>query len=185
MLNDLMIERSNSFSDAKHANKTTLMGMHSVCQLLGTALLLLEIQANAQEDVDGYVNYGRGSCQDQRGKQYSYLQRIMSFPNAETCGRQECERFGNSGAYRGFEFSVTKRCTCLFDIDEIPPVPNDANSPKYVSKMDNGNGAVTGVSGTPGAHCYQFARNSGVMAESAGGFYYATLLASAAFYMMF
>eukprot|EP00581_Thalassiosira_minuscula_P027299 CAMPEP_0184416460 /NCGR_PEP_ID=MMETSP0738-20130409/9504_1 /TAXON_ID=385413 /ORGANISM="Thalassiosira miniscula, Strain CCMP1093" /LENGTH=136 /DNA_ID=CAMNT_0026775909 /DNA_START=265 /DNA_END=676 /DNA_ORIENTATION=+ len=108
----------------------------------------------------------------------------MTFPNAETCGRQECERFGNLEAYRGFEFSVTKRCTCLFDIDEIPAVPNDENDPKYVSKMDNGNGGVTGVSGTPGAWCYQFGRNSGVMNGSMGGFFTATLLSLTTLYMV-
>ena len=127
-----------------------------MCRLIGTTLLLLAIQVNAQDDVDGYSNFGRGSCQDQRGKMYSYLQRIMTFPNAETCGKQECERFGNLGAYRGFEFSVAKRCTCLFDVDEIPVVPNEADNPKYVSKVDSGSGSVTAVSGTPGAFCYQF-----------------------------
>ena len=132
------------------------MNKLSVCWALGAALLLLATLANAQEEVPGYDHYGRGSCQDQRGKMYSYLQRIMTFPNAETCGKQECERFGNSPSYRGFEFSVTKRCTCLFDADEVPAVPNDEQDPKYVSTMDNGNGAVAGVSGTSGAYCYQF-----------------------------
>mmetsp|Transcript_9467 Transcript_9467/g.16466 ORF Transcript_9467/g.16466 Transcript_9467/m.16466 type:complete len:163 (+) Transcript_9467:152-640(+) len=161
------------------------MPMRNMCRVLGTTLLLLAIQANAQDDVDGYSNFGRGSCQDQRGKMYSYLQRIMTFPNAETCGKQECERFGNLGAYRGFEFSVAKRCTCLFDVDEIPAVPNEADNPKYVSKVDSGSGAVTAVSGTPGAFCYQFNRNSGgFMTGSMGGFYTATLLASATIYMM-
>ena len=131
-------------------------GIRSMCLLSGTAILLLAIQAHAQESVDGYSNYGRGSCQDQRGKQYSYLQPPLTFPNAETCGRQECERLGNRQSYRGFEFSVSKRCTCLFDIDEVPDVPNGETDPEYKSKMDNGNGAVTGVSGSRGAYCYQF-----------------------------
>lgn len=127
-----------------------------LCRLVGAFLLLMNQVARAQEDVEGYTNFGRGSCQDVRGNQYSYLQRVMTFPNAETCGRQECERFGNMESYRGFEFSVTKRCTCLFDIDEIPVVPNDADAPQYVSKADSGMGAVTGTSGTPGGNCYQF-----------------------------
>ena len=60
----------------------------------------------------------------------------MTFPNAETFGKQECEQIKNMNmaTYRGFDYRVTKRCTCLFDIDEIPVVPNDANDPKYVSK---------------------------------------------------
>jgi len=128
----------------------------SPCRLLGAALLLIAMQANAQDDVEGYTNLGRGSCQDSRGKMYSYLQRTIEFPNAETCGKQECERFGNLQSYRGFEFSVAQRCTCLFDVDEMPAVPDDTENPKYVSKTDNGNGAVAGISGTPGAWCYQF-----------------------------
>ena len=118
--------------------------------------MLLAIQINAQEDVDGYTHFGRGSCQDSRGKMYSYLQRIMTFPNAETCGRQECERFGNLESYRGFEFSVAKRCTCLFDADEMPAVPEDSEDPTYVSKTDSAMGSVVAVSGTPGTNCYQF-----------------------------
>mmetsp|Transcript_6268 Transcript_6268/g.13554 ORF Transcript_6268/g.13554 Transcript_6268/m.13554 type:complete len:179 (-) Transcript_6268:87-623(-) len=176
----------------KHKRTTMSLGKHAVSYWLGVSLVLIAIQATAgQDSVDGYTNFGRGSCQDQRGKQYSYLQRVdsngdgVSFPSAETCGRQECERFGNLEAYRGFEYSVAKRCTCLFDIDEIPAVPNDANNPMYVSKMDNGNGAVTGTSGTPGAYCYQFGRNSGVMTGSMGGLFSATLLASATIFMLF
>ena len=76
--------------------------------ILGSALLLLAIQANAQDDVDGYTVVGKGSCQDQRGMQYSYLQRTIEFPNAETCGKQECERFANTESYRGFEFGVAQ-----------------------------------------------------------------------------
>ena len=129
--------------------------MTTMCRFLG-AIMLLAVQIVAQENVDGYNNLGRGSCQDVRGKQFSYLQRVMTFPNAETCGRQECERFGNMEGYRGFEFSVTKRCTCLFDIDEIPVVPNQEDAPQYVSKGDAGNGAVAATSRTPGANCYQF-----------------------------
>mmetsp|Transcript_25854 Transcript_25854/g.55631 ORF Transcript_25854/g.55631 Transcript_25854/m.55631 type:complete len:164 (+) Transcript_25854:225-716(+) len=154
-----------------------------MCQILVTALLLLAIPANAKDDVEGYTNLGKGSCQDQRGKMYSYLQRSVKFPNAETCGRQECERFANSGAYRGFEFSVAQRCTCLFDVEGIPAVPNDADTPTYVSKTDIGNGGVGGVSGTPGTYCYRFGRNSAVNNIRMGGFT-ATLLASATIYMM-
>lgn len=146
--------------------------------------MLLAIQANAAEEVEGYTHLGKGSCQDGRGKMYSYLQRSVKFPNAETCGRQECERFGNMEAYRGFEFSVAQRCTCLFDSDEIPVVPSDAEDPKYVSKTDSGIGAVGVVSGTPGTNCYRFGRNSAVNTQSMGGFYTATLFASATIYMM-
>ena len=130
-----------------------------ICQVLCVALILA-IQANAQEDVDGYTNLGRGSCQDVRGKGYSYLQRMVKFPNAETCGKQECERFGNMEQYRGYEYSVAQRCTCLFDIDEIPAVPNDPNDPTYIEKKDSGNGPVGGISGTPGAWCYKFGVSS-------------------------
>mmetsp|Transcript_4962 Transcript_4962/g.12460 ORF Transcript_4962/g.12460 Transcript_4962/m.12460 type:complete len:167 (+) Transcript_4962:156-656(+) len=165
------------------------MGMNRTFtfQVLGTGLLLLAIQANASvggDHVDGYANLGRGSCQDQRGKGYSYLQRKVKFPNAETCGRQECERFGNMKQYRGFEYSVAQRCTCLFDLDEIPAVPNDPNDPTYVEKEDVGNGAVAGVSGTPGAWCYQFGKNSGFVTANTGYFYRSTLLAAAVIYML-
>ena len=34
---------------------------------IGISLLLLAIQANAQDNVEGYSHVGRGSCQDQRG----------------------------------------------------------------------------------------------------------------------
>ncbi len=134
------------------------LNMNQMGRVLGTLLLLLAIQVNAKggDNVAGYTNLGRGSCQDDRGKMYSYLQRTVEFPNAETCGKQECERFGNLQSYRGFEYSVAQRCTCLFDMDEVPAVPNDSEDPKYVSKMDNGNGGVAGISGTPGAWCYRF-----------------------------
>lgn len=134
-------------------------------RVLGTALLLLAIQANAQEDVDGYSHLGRGSCQDGRGKMYSFLQRTIDFPNPETCGRQECERFGNMETYRGFEFSITKKCTCLFDVDEIPDIPTEDDAPKYNDGMESGNGPVAGVSGTPGAYCYRFGVSTFVVAR--------------------
>lgn len=153
--------------------------------ILATSLLLLVIQANAEaEAVQGYFHLGRGSCQDGRGKMYSYLQRSVKFPNAETCGRQECERFGNSEIYRGFEYSVAQRCTCLFDYDQIPVVPSAEGDPVYVSKADVGIGAVGAVSGTPGTDCYRFGRNSAMNTRSMGGFYAASLFASATIYTM-
>lgn len=127
---------------------------------LGIALLLLATCVRGQETVDGYTYFGRGSCQDSRGKMYSYLQRTVQFPSAEACGRGECERFGNSNSYRGFEYSVAKRCTCVFDADELPPVPNDPGAPEYVSKMDAGNDVISQVSGVPGTGCYQYGRNA-------------------------
>lgn len=129
---------------------------------LGIALLLLATCVRGQETVDGYTYFGRGSCQDSRGKMYSYLQRTVQFPSAEACGRGECERFGNSNSYRGFEYSVAKRCTCVFDADELPPVPNDPGAPEYVSKMDAGNDPITQVSGVPGTSCYQYGRNAAI-----------------------
>ena len=131
-------------------------------------ILLLGIIVNGQEDVEGYGNRGRGSCQDQRGLQFSYLQRTVEFPNAETCGKQECERFANSESYRGFEYSVANRCTCLFDIDDVPVVPNDAEDgkQKYLSKPDGGQGPVMGTSGTPGAYCYSFGVSNELCATS-------------------
>ena len=128
--------------------------------ILGIALLLLATCVRGQENVDGYNYFGRGSCQDSRGKMYSYLQRTVQFPSAEACGRGECERFGNSKSYRGFEYSVAKRCTCVFDADELPAVPNDPGAPEYVSKMDAGNDVISQVSGVPGTSCYQYGRNS-------------------------
>lgn len=128
--------------------------MYSSSILFGSALLLLAMVTNAQESVEGYALIGRGSCQDGRGQMYSYLQRTSEFPNAETCGKHECDRFLNMQSYRGFEYSVTHRCTCLFDYEKIPPVPNNSTQPSYVTETDNGNGIVTGLSGTPGAYCY-------------------------------
>lgn len=156
-----------------------------LCQILGTVLLFLTIIANAEDEieVEGYTSFGRGSCQDERGRMYSYLQRVMTFPNAETCGKQECERFAGLGPYQGFEYSVAKRCTCLFDNDKVPVVPNNSDEPQYVTKKDSGGGPVAGTSGTPGTHCFQFG-NSGFMTGNMGVFYTATLLASATMHMM-
>ena len=123
-------------------------------RLFGAALLIFALGSNAQESVDGYALLGRGSCQDERGLMYSYLQRTTDFPNADTCAKQECARFLNMQSYRGFEFSVSRRCTCLFDFDKIPAVPNNTTQPTYVTETDNGKGVITGLSGTPGAYCY-------------------------------
>lgn len=128
--------------------------MHSISSLFGSAILVLAMGTNAQESVDGYSLLGRGSCQDGRGQMYSYLQRTSEFPNAETCGKQECGRFLNMRSYRGFEYSASNRCTCLFDYEKVPAVPNNSTQPSYVSEIDNGNGVVLGLSGTPGAYCY-------------------------------
>lgn len=57
--------------------------------------------------------------------------------------------------YRGFEYSVAKRCTCLFDNDGVPGVQNSAENPEYVSRMNDGFGSVEGISGTPGGWCYK------------------------------
>jgi hypothetical protein len=132
-----------------------------ICRVLVAALLLAEAQAAntvGPQTVDGYYPLGRGSCQDADGRMYSYLQRTTEFPNAEACGKQECERFGGLEQYRGFEYSVTKRCTCVFDVDKAPPppVPSNAAEPEYVAKMNNGFGPIAGASGTPGANCYRF-----------------------------
>jgi hypothetical protein len=129
--------------------------------LLLAALLLVTAHANnaGPPAVEGYYALGRGSCQDADGRMYSYLQRTTEFPNAETCGKQECERFGGLQQYRGFEYSVTKRCTCVFDADKAPapPPPADSKEPEYVSKINNGIGPIASTSGTPGADCYRFA----------------------------
>ncbi|KAL3822714.1 hypothetical protein ACHAXA_000979 [Cyclostephanos tholiformis] len=137
--------------------------------------------------VDGYYAVGRGSCQDADGRMYSYLQRTMEFPTAEACGKQECERFGGLEQYRGFEYSVTKRCTCVFDEDKAPPppVPADPEKPEYVTKMKNGVGPIAGTSGTPGANCYRFEKNSGLMAVRMGAIYKATIVASVTMCFMF
>ena len=54
--------------------------------------------------------------------------------------------------------SVTKRCTCLFDIEKAPapPASADPSKPDYVTKTNGGNGPIAGTSGTPGANCYRF-----------------------------
>jgi hypothetical protein len=132
-----------------------------IWRVLGAALLLAEAWAASTvgpQAVDGYYPLGRGSCQDADGRMYSYLQRTTEFPNAEACGKQECERFGGLQQYRGFEYSVTKRCTCVFDADKAPTpqVPSNAAEPEYVTKMNNGIGPIAGTSGTPGANCYRF-----------------------------
>jgi len=116
-----------------------------------------------QEEVEGYQYQGRGACLDQNGKLYSYLQRTIEFPNAETCGKQECERFANLESYRGFEFSVVNRCTCLFDIDDISEVVS--NEIEYVSKQDLGQGPIIGTSGTPGSFCYSFVSTNSITLE--------------------
>lgn len=143
-------------------------------------LLILIPTILAQEDVEGYLNLGRGSCTDERGQFYSYIQRTLTFPDASTCGAAECAKFGNAPSYRGFEFSVTKRCTCLFDKEKMPPVQNDASAPEYVSKIYNGVDPVAGTSGTPGANCYMIARDSAV-SMGTGLFYLSTVLSVVAF----
>ncbi len=56
------------------------------CALIGVALVLFSSSVDAVNsaevwgvnvEVQGYRNLGRGSCQDSRGKMYSYLQRTM------------------------------------------------------------------------------------------------------------
>merc|ERR1712032_1021772 len=116
-----------------------------------------------QEKVDGYKPMGRGSCMDFRGKMYSYLQRTVEFPSAEACGKGECERFGDSGHYRGFEYSVAKRCTCLFDMEKVPVVPTQSDAAQqYVGNQDAGTDFVAKTSSVPGTDCYQYKRNSAV-----------------------
>ncbi|KAL7431797.1 hypothetical protein ACHAXH_001594 [Discostella pseudostelligera] len=156
--------------------------MHSSPCLLGSTLFLIASGTGAQEPVEGYSLLGRGSCQDGRGQMYSYLQRTTEFPNAETCGRQECDRFLNMQSYRGFEYSASHRCTCLFDYEKVPPVPNNSTQPTYVTDTDGGNGVVAGLTGTPGAYCY---KNSGSMVGGAVGFYTATILAGVIGYALF
>merc|ERR1711982_283135 len=115
-----------------------------------------------QEKVDGYKPMGRGSCMDMHGKMYSYLQRTVEFPSAEACGKGECERFGNNGHYRGFEYSIANRCTCLFDMNKSPVVPEQSGAPEYVNKLDAGTDFVAKTSTVPGTDCCQFKRNSAV-----------------------
>eukprot|EP00956_Cyclotella_meneghiniana_P018507 scaffold30900_cov68-Cyclotella_meneghiniana.AAC.6 len=149
----------------------------SIINITRMATLLLLPIALAQEEVNGYIHLGRGSCVDQKGSFYSYIQRTLTFPDATTCGSAECAKFGNAASYRGFEFSVTKRCTCLFDKEKMPPVQNDASSPEYVSKNYQGMEYVAGTSGTPGADCYMIARDSAVTMGT--GLFYVTTIASA------
>jgi len=152
--------------------------------LIGFALSLFSpVDAVAEvwgvnDKVDGYRNLGRGSCQDARGKMYTYLQRTMTFPDATTCAQQECERFGNLEAYRGFEYSVSKRCTCLFDVDQAPAVPDSGETPEYVGGSDGGNGLVSATSSMPGTVCFT---NPGNRIEIKPAF---TLLASVAIFML-
>ena len=129
------------------------------------------------EKVEGYRNLGRGSCQDSRGKMYTYLQRTVTFPDAVTCAQKECERFGNLEAYRGFEFSVGKRCTCLFDVDQAPVVPESDEQP-YVGGSDGGNGDIYTTSSIPGTICFT---NPGSRIEIKAAF---TLFTSAAIFMV-
>mmetsp|Transcript_17219 Transcript_17219/g.34420 ORF Transcript_17219/g.34420 Transcript_17219/m.34420 type:complete len:167 (+) Transcript_17219:136-636(+) len=132
------------------------------CAFIGIAFILFSSSISVEaaevwgvhEQVQGYRNLGRGSCQDSRGKMYSYLQRTMTFPDAITCAQKECERFGNIGAYRGFEFSVGKRCTCLFDVDQAPPVPDSGEAPDYVGGSDGGDGDVFSTTSMPGTTCF-------------------------------
>jgi hypothetical protein len=130
------------------------------CHVLGAALLLVTAHANTTGPpaVKGYCALGRGSCQDADGRMYSYLQRTTELPNAETCRKQECEQFGGLQSYCGFEYSITKQCTCVFDADKapVPPSPTDSEEPEYVSKMNQGIGPIASTLGTPGAHCYFF-----------------------------
>jgi len=128
----------------------------------------LEVAAS-NEDVIGYTTLGRGSCQDSLGKMYSFIQsKFTDFPDAAICASEECDRFQNLQSYRGFEFSVTKRCTCLFDKDALPSIlESEPGSQAQVSKVNDGNGEVASVSGTPGATCYK--TTSYVVLENADG----------------
>lgn len=107
--------------------------------------------------VDGYVNFGRGSCLDNRGKMYSFLQNTTTtFPDAEACAKAECDKWANLDSYRGFEFSVVGRCTCLFDMDAVSPIPeSEAESVSHDFGVNGGDGVVSSVSGTPGTTCYK------------------------------
>lgn len=112
----------------------------------------------------------------------------MTFPDAATCAQQECGNLANmeGGAYResyrGFEFSVGKRCSCLFDYDQVPPVQNPAEDPVYVSKMLEADGPAAGASSRPGTTCY--ARSSGNTVGTSRGFYAVTLLTTAVIYTL-
>lgn len=156
---------------------TSTMNSHRLALFqLATFLLLLPFVL-CQGDVNDYGNLGRGSCTDTRGQFYSYIQRTEKFPDASTCASAECAKYSNAESYRGFEFSVSKRCTCLFDADRMPPVDNSAENPEYLSKTYNGQGGVAGTSGTPGAWCYRFGKNSANMGSTAG-FFVATIMAT-------
>ena len=156
------------------------------CSLIVVALVLYSSSVDAaaevwgvNEQVQGYRNLGRGSCQDSRGKMYSYLQRTMTFPDAITCAQKECERFGNLGSYRGFEFSVGKRCTCLFDVDQSPAVPDSEEAPEYVGGSDGGNGDVFSTTKMPGTTCFSASPGSRIEVKAAFA-----LLSSAVIFMM-
>jgi hypothetical protein len=162
----------------------SLLRSHFLAVLIGVACVLLTSTVDAaaevwgiNEKVEGYRNLGRGSCQDSRGKMYTYLQRTVTFPDAVTCAQKECERFGNLEAYRGFEFSVGKRCTCLFDVDQAPVVPESDEQP-YVGGSDGGNGEVYTTSSIPGTICFT---NPGSRIEIKAAF---TLFTSAAIFML-
>ena len=154
--------------------------------LIGIAIILsptADAKAEAEVwgvniEVPGYRNLGRGSCQDNRGKMYTYLQRTMTFPDAITCAQQECGRFGNLVAYRGFEFSVGKRCTCLFDLDQAPAVPDSGESPQYVGGSDGGDGEISSTTKLPGTTCFMSPASKMEIKTSFA------LLSSAAFFML-
>mmetsp|Transcript_22706 Transcript_22706/g.35613 ORF Transcript_22706/g.35613 Transcript_22706/m.35613 type:complete len:166 (-) Transcript_22706:265-762(-) len=156
------------------------------CALIGVALIFCSssVEASAEvwgvnAEVEGYRNLGRGSCQDSRGKMYSYLQREMAFPDAITCAQKECERFGNLGSYRGFEFSVGKRCTCLFDVDQAPAVPDSEGAPVYVGGSDGGDGDVFSTTAMPGTTCFSNSPGSMIQVHAA-----LALLSSASIFML-
>jgi len=102
----------------------------------------------------------------------------MTFPDAITCAQKECERFGNLQSYRGFEFSVGNRCTCLFDVDQAPPVPDSAETPEYVGGLDGGNGLVYSTTNMPGTTCFT---NPGSKIEMKAA---VALLSSASIFML-
>jgi len=159
--------------------------LYSRWSAIKTALIVLSVlismpSATSEKKVDGYFKLGKGSCQDSRGKMYSYVQRTSLFPEAETCAG-ECGRWLGAEIYRGFEWSVAKRCTCLFDNDAVPAVPNSEAEPMYVSQLDDGFGVVKGISNTPGAWCY--AKGAGSMV-GVRMFYVVSAVASTVFYAL-
>ena len=103
----------------------------------------------------------------------------MTFPDAITCAQKECERFGNLGSYRGFEFSVGKRCSCLFDVDQAPAVPDSGEAPEYVGGSDGGDGEVFATTEMPGTTCFSASPGSMIEVKAA-----LALLSSAAVFMM-